>query len=160
MYVSYWSWHNLYKGWHNPYMCCSGMCDHQKLATQSGRAPPKYAEQVRPQSMFAPCTLWIHSLLSNPFWSTTVALVPHLSPLIRCDWMRRAWAHSRGTKGRNLGCFAEIDPRIDSHSWPASLQCELGNAGQQSVISEQSLFIDSHNTVHALDGHDELCLKH
>ena len=71
--------------------------------------------------------------------------------------------HTRATKGRNLGCFAEIDPRIDLHSWTASLQCEWWNAGQQSVISEQSLFIDSHNMVHALVGDgddDELCLEH
>ena len=75
---------------------------------QAGRRQ-NMRSKCRPQSMFVPC-------ICNPFWST-VALVPPWLDVT--EW--GVLGHTRATKGRNLGCFAEIDPRIDSHSWASTV---------------------------------------
>ena len=94
------------------HICCSGMRHQEKLATQSGR---------RHQNMRSKCSTTIH-----------VCPVHKQSILIHCStctpWLDvTEWGvlgHTRATKGRNLGCFAEIDPRIDSHSWASLVWME------------------------------------
>ena len=101
-----------YEGCHDPYMLLWNASSGKACNSIRPGATKICGASAPPQSMFVPC-------ISNPFWST-VALVPPWLDVT--EW--GVLGHTRATKGRNLGCFAEIDPRIDSHSWASLVWME------------------------------------